>query len=458
MEYTRFGRGEMRQLHKNRGTDRIIGRMGDFDDRNAFVDFCETVTAQAGRKVEGHEVRVSFDDDELRADRPEDVDTDLGHGYRLAKALAPNSPCDITAHGDGEGGMLHLHIAIANVDETTGRALSHGMNHKRVSKINDELAREWGLRVPGEKAGLWADKRAGADEFERQLGDRVSEAKARAHDMDSFREELARRGVELQERSKIAEDGNEVVGWTYRMRYASNGRTRLRRRAASRLAGEFTREALARHFEADRQNGADEPAAPVQPPARIETEDVLQALADIRSARTKQLRSNSAHLAGDPILERIDDCRADPEATAEQLRKEVEKAREAFRLAKERERYLADHPTSWGYASGLLYVAGRLTRNPVLRMIASYMRSQMLAYDAMAKQAVIDEAKRATYQARGDMWDAEKRERAALRAVEEARGSSVRDRRSRAILEKAEDLEAASLRQRQREKDYQAGI
>lgn len=457
MEYTRLGRGDMRRSHRHHGTDRIIGRLGDFENRGDFVEYCETVTAQAGRRVEGHEVRVSFDDQELRADRPEDVETALGHGYRLAKALAPDSPCDITAHGDGKGGMLHLHIAIANVDEATGRALAHGMNHKRVSALNDELAREWGLSVPGERSRSWAAKRKTADEFEQALGDRVAEALDKATDMESFRDELARRGIELRETRRRLEDGSESVGWSYRMRFTTNGRTRIRRRSASRLADEFTPEAVARRYEPQKQFGLKAPQAPTGE-APIEDADVAMALTDVRRARVRQLRSMGARITGDAICDRLDACLADRSATAEQLRKQVEDAREAFRRAKGREEYLAKHPTPWGYTSGLLSVAARLTGDPLMRMLLRYMGSLMAARDAERRRQALEGARAETYRARADMWSAEKRERAALGAISYACGNRRLDARTRSVIDKADELEAELRRQRAREADRQLGL
>ncbi len=462
MEYTLLGNGERRRSHIEAGTDRIAGRLGDFERREDFTRYCEAIAATSRRRVEGFELRVSFDDLELSRLRSDDVALAVEHGYRLAKAVAPDSPCDVTAHTDGEGGKLHVHVVIANIDERTGRALAHGMNHRRVSFLNDEVCRDEGLSVPGARSELWRDKRKDADEFERALGDRVYAARRRAHDVPSFVSELGRLGVELRETRKTASDGTESVGWSYRMRYPDRRSGRLRRRAASRLAGEFSRERIETHFsvlEAARElSPSPGPSQADAPGAKLVVSDELVSMAasDVALERGGQLKLEGAPVRPDFILSRSEEVADSPDETARLLRDEVERARERFKDAKNRERSAGKGPTAWGFAAELFRLVGRTSADPFSRIVAIYLREWAADRDRLERSAQLASAKADTYAARGSMWDAEKRARAAGVAIAEFR-SAERERRSRRVFEKGEELELEAIRQRQRQRDRQFG-
>lgn len=197
MAYTELGEGKKRTENIQNGTNRIAAQMGDGDSREEFVRFCSAMKRQnQGRENEGFEVRVSWAPEELSKDDPEDIQRACEYGYLLCKEVAPNAPCWVTVHTDGEGGCVHVHATIANHDLETGNAIAHGTDHATVKRKNDQLSRQMGFSVVGPQPGAqrtrWADRKSEFEPgaFERMLGNRVEEARNASSSMDEFREEL----------------------------------------------------------------------------------------------------------------------------------------------------------------------------------------------------------------------------------------------------------------------------
>lgn len=261
MAYTELGEGKKRTENIQNGTNRIAAQMGDGDSREEFVRFCSAMKRQnQGRENEGFEVRVSWAPEELSKDDPEDIQRACEYGYLLCKEVAPNAPCWVTVHTDGEGGCVHVHATIANHDLETGNAIAHGTDHATVKRKNDQLSRQMGFSVVGPQPGAqrtrWADRKSEFEPgaFERMLGNRVEEARNASSSMDEFREELRLRGVELNEVRKVdKETGEETVGWSYKAHDPLGKTKRKRRRRASNLADDLTKEGVEAYFEEEQR-------------------------------------------------------------------------------------------------------------------------------------------------------------------------------------------------------------
>lgn len=143
MAYTELGEGKKRTENIQNGTNRIAAQMGDGDSREEFVRFCSAMKRQnQGRENEGFEVRVSWAPEELSKDNPEDIQRACEYGYLLCKEVAPNAPCWVTVHTDGEGGCVHVHATIANHDLETGNAIAHGTDHATVKRYEQLMEAE----------------------------------------------------------------------------------------------------------------------------------------------------------------------------------------------------------------------------------------------------------------------------------------------------------------------------
>lgn len=258
MSYTEFGEGKRRRDHLQNGTDRIAAQMGDMPSRGEFIAYCNGLHAVHPNMVnEGYELRVSWALDELNPGNPDDVQRGMEHAYLLCHELAPDSPCWVTMHVDGEGGCVHAHATIANHDCRTGQVINKddtSLFAPRVQAVNDELSREWGLSVIGadKDKSTWAEKRDSFDydSFDRHLGDAVAKARDDASDIDDFKQRLAFAGVTLNGTSKVdKKTGEKSVGWSYRMRDEWGPKRRTRKRRASNLADDLTKEGVERFFE-----------------------------------------------------------------------------------------------------------------------------------------------------------------------------------------------------------------
>ena len=285
MSYTVFREGKRRREHLKNGTDRIAAQMGDAPSREDFVAYCEEQTYRHPNAInQGYEVRVSWATDELNPGKPDDVQRAMEYAYTFCHELAPDSPCWVTMHVDGEGGCVHAHATIANHDARTGQVINKddtSLYAPRVQAVNDRLSREMGFQVLGadKDKSTWAERRDTFDygSFDRHLGDKVASARDRSETLDDFKRNLGYAGVTLKETSKTDKRTGEVTtGWSYKAVDEWGPKRRTRKRRASNLADDLTKEGVEAYFE-ERQRQAEAEAARTQPePESVPARDAEQ--------------------------------------------------------------------------------------------------------------------------------------------------------------------------------------
>lgn len=232
-----------------------------------FVTDARQRTTAKGRVVQAISIVQSFSPEELCIDSPEDVRTCHFAGTELAREGWPGCDALVVTHTDSAGGCVHNHILVLN-DDPSGFAckLRH---HPAIVRVNDTVMKSLSLSTIGDDNDAWSARRMllPKDSFERELGDAIAETIAEGgfYDLSGYREALSRRGVELEEvkcwerspdgskRPVLDERGEPAItGWRYHMSYsgdAGTSRTAKRRRRASSLSREFTREGLEASFE-----------------------------------------------------------------------------------------------------------------------------------------------------------------------------------------------------------------
>lgn len=478
MSYTELGEGKKRTRNIREKTNRIAAQMGDMGTREDFIRFCSAMRrqSQGTRLNEGYELRVSWSPEELSRDSPEDIQRACEYGYALCKEVAPNAPCWVTVHTDGEGGCVHVHATIANHDLVSGTAIAHGTDHATVKRKNDRLSREMGFTVvgpePAREKTTWAERKGqfGIESFERVLGNRVADARDHASNMDEFLEELKVRGVERTETRKVDEKtGEETVGWSYKSRDPYGKSRRKRRRRASNLADDLTREGIEAYFEQkQRELEAQEQDAPApevipdvpetvapaepaeQPPADsaldvydLDRAYVSEMASDLQRAHIHRSRDKGESFM-DERYERLVEARNHPDEQLAKLREDVDAARREFYASKEARDTLQSPCPGLLAGMHVFAKAGCNARDPVSRMMADMtaMMLHMMIQQALAEERrrQREEAERRVYESRKSMWDAEKRLKAAEKALsdEDEREEHLRRERMRRRVKEVE--------------------
>lgn len=465
-----LGEGKKRTRNIREKTNRIAAQMGDMGTREDFIRFCSAMRrqSQGTRLNEGYELRVSWSPEELSRDSPEDIQRACEYGYALCKEVAPNAPCWVTVHTDGEGGCVHVHATIANHDLVSGTAIAHGTDHATVKRKNDRLSREMGFTVvgpePARERTTWAErkKQFGIESFERVLGNRVADARDHASNMEEFLEELKVRGVELTETRKVDEKtGEETVGWSYKSRDPYGKSRRKRRRRASNLADDLTREGIEAYFEQKQRElevpQQDAPAPEVlpdvpdmpdmpetaepaaQPPANsaLDVYDLDRAYVSEMASDLQRAHIHRSREEGKPFMDeryqQIVEARNHPDEQLAKLREDVDAARREFYASKEA-RDTLQHPCP-GLLAGMhvFAKAGCNAKDPVSRMMAD-MTALMLRM--MIQEALAEEARRQREEAEKALSDEDEREkrlkleRTQRRVKEAERRAPVRTPRS----------------------------
>lgn len=473
MSYTEFGEGKRRREHLENGTDRIAAQMGDAASREDFIVYCEGQKHRHPNAVnEGYEVRISWATDELDPNRPDDIQRGMEYAYTLCHELAPDSMCWVTMHVDGEGGCVHAHATIANHDARSGQVINKegtSLYAPRVQAVNDRLSRENGFQVLGadKEMSTWAQRRDAFayDSFDRRLGDKVAYARDRSDTVDEFKRNLELEGITLKETVKTDKKTGEVTaGWSYKAVDEWGPKRRSRKRRASNLADDLTKEGVEAYFEEkQRQAEAQKEDAPAPVPVAtvaaepqtnspaessfdvysVEESDVVQMAGDLQRAHITRCRESGEPFMGERY-EQLMEAERHPEEQLAKLQAEVDAARREFHASKEA-RDALDHPCPNLLAGAWVFAkAGRDAKDPVSRMMADMtaMMLRMLLQQAMEEQRRREReaAERRLYESRRNMWDAEKRLKAAEKAL--SNEDEREEQAKRARLQEREDKAA----------------
>ena len=381
---------------------------------------------------------------------------------------------------------MHVHATVANHDLVSGTAIAHGTDHATVKRKNDRLSREMGFTVvgpePAKEKTTWAERKEqfGIESFERVLGNRVADARNHASNMEEFLEELKIRDVELTETRKVdKKTGEETVGWSYKSHDLYGKSRRKRRRRASNLADDLTREGIEAYFdqkqrelEAQEQDApapevlpdVPETAEPEEQPSAdsapdvydLDQSDVSEMASDLQKAHIHRSRDKGKSFM-DARYERLVEAGNHPDEQLAKLREDVDAARREFRASKEARDTLQSPCPGLLAGMHVFAKAGRNAKDPMSRMMADMtaMMLHMMIQQVLAEERrrQREEAERRVYESRKDMWDAEKRLKAAEKAL------SNEDERCERMRRRAKEAEqrAGVRTPRSADKDKQFG-
>lgn len=313
----------------------------------------------------------------------------------------------------------------------------------------------------------------------------MADARDHASNMEEFLEELKVRGVERTETRKVDErTGEETVGWSYKSRDPYGKSRRKRRRRASNLADDLTREGIEAYFEAKQREldaqQQDAPAPEVTPdvpetaePAEQPSADFALDVYDLDRAYVSEMASDlqKAHIHRsrdkgksfmDERYEALVEARNHPDEQLAKLREDVDAARREFHASKEALDTLQSPCPGLLAGMHVFAKAGCNARDPVSRMMADMtaMMLHMMIQEALAEERrrQREEAERRVYESRKDMWDAEKRLKAAEKALsdEGEREKRLKSQRMRRRVKEAEQR-APVRTPRSADKDAQLG-
>ena len=332
---------------------------------------------------------------------------------------------------------------------------------------------------------LWEQKRETFQpgSFDRRLGDKVADARDRSSTLDEFRRNLESSGVTLKETAKTDRRTGEVTtGWSYKAVDEWGPKRRTRKRRASNLADDLTREGIEAYFEA-KQRELEAPeqdaAAPEVTPDVPETaEPAVQPSADsaidvydLGRAYVSEMASDlqRAHIhrsreEGKPFMDeryrQIVEAHNHPDEQLAKLREDVDAARREFHASKEARDTLQSPCPGLLAGMHVFAKAGRNARDPVSRMMADMtaMMLHMMIQEALAEERrrQREEAERRVYESRRSMWDAEKRLKAAEKALsdEDERESKAHAKAMRARYVRARSVSPSTPRSADKDKQF----
>src|SRR5690625_5197959 len=132
---------------------RAAGELSDFASPMDAVEQMEAMTRGTGRKNQALTLIQSFSKEEIDASDPEQLALVTEAGYRLARRVAPGSPCVVVTHDDSEGGHAHNDIIMANHDLETGMAGrgGQGLRPHELAGAKDEVMTERGEGGAGDR-------------------------------------------------------------------------------------------------------------------------------------------------------------------------------------------------------------------------------------------------------------------------------------------------------------------
>ena len=221
------------------GKDRFIG----YETQNVMLSTAEkSMLASLKRhgktkNVHGTAVMVSFDKSELTSDKPDDIDkacrismnvcrkmvmdneyqrlehiSDEEKRRQMAWAEADKYKIVSVAQDDGNGGNLHVHSYIMNINPENGRSLD-GTSRRRdfvIKALSEEMAREnvkeFDFSKNKDKATKWEKQRREKGQYvwRDDLKNRINSALNSPETVsdETFTMELGKRGVDSRKRGK----------------------------------------------------------------------------------------------------------------------------------------------------------------------------------------------------------------------------------------------------------------
>lgn len=292
----------------------------------------------------------------------------------------------------------------------------------------------------------WSERRMSfpVDSFDRHLGDKIANARDISSSMESFKRNLEYAGVALNETSKVNKKTGEVTtGWSYRTIDVWGPKRRSRKRRASNLCDDFTKDGIEAYFE-EKQAQAEEQAqkAPTEPevvaavpedvPQDVQThqspepepipavpepdtpqedfhvyepsaDDVSDMAGDLRRAYVRHCEGKGQSYMDD-TYHRFVSVQADPHDAWLELHAEVARAREEFHRTKAELDAVKQQRKDFAVGMAIFRAVNRKSQSPMARMMAD-MYAMMFQQMMQAKR---EEAERKLYERRKAMWDAEK--------------------------------------------------
>lgn len=314
--------------------------------------------------------------------------------------------------------------------------------------VVDELSRANGLQVLGADKShtTWEERSATLDakSFDRHLGDKIAFARDNADSMEAFKKNLEYAGVTLTETAKTDKKTGEVTtGWSYKAKDVWGPKMRTRKRRASNLCDDFTKDGIEAYFE-EKQAQAEEQAqkAPTEPevvaavpedvPQDVRThqspepepipavpepdtpqedfhvyepsaDDVSDMAGDLRRAYVRHCEGKGQNYMDD-TYHRFVSVQADPHDAWLELHAEVARAREEFHRTKAELDAVKQQRKDFAVGMAIFRAVNRKSQSPMARMMAD-MYAMMFQQMMQAKR---EEAERKLYERRKAMWDAEK--------------------------------------------------
>lgn len=245
----------------------------------------------------------------------------------------------------------------------------------------------------------------------------MEDARNHAGNMEEFLEELKIRDVELTETRKVdKKTGEETVGWSYKSHDHYGKSKRKRRRRASNLADDLTREGIEAYFE-EKQRELEAPEQDAPAPEVLP--DVPETASDLQKAHIHRSREEGKPFM-DERYERLVEAQNRPDEQLAKLREDVDAARREFHASKEALDTLRSPCPGLLAGMHVFAKAGRNAKDPVSRMMAD-MTAMMLRM--MIQQVLAEERRR-------QREEHLRRERAQRRAKEAEQRVGVRTPRS----------------------------
>lgn len=244
-----------------------------------FTDHLQKVKKKS-TQVEAYRVVQSFSATEIDVNNLEDVAKAHAIGCETAKLLFPNRQVVIVTQADGKNGIVHNHMVGESPDLVDGKALrGNSMSWKHVAEVSDRVSEDWGLSpvVPTKTVKQTTPevklREQGVYVWKDDLRQRIDTAKTDSSvvDFKSYREALAKAGVEVSQR------GKKTKMYSYQFE-GENGK--MYKSRANKLGSEYghdTFEPIYKSHSKAAKRRADELLEQKQQQARLEAEEAEKA-------------------------------------------------------------------------------------------------------------------------------------------------------------------------------------
>lgn len=347
-----------------------VGGTNGIDGYHASTDmaFNQKIHNQIEQKNQVKRIVQSFSHDELDPLNPADWEKANKLGVEFAEKAYPEYECAVFTQLDNENHLIHNHIIVDKVNLKTGHKLKEPRRIDDYKKINDELAKKYGMKVipPKREKTLNAEKIHGRKAYVAYVKETVDEImlNSEINSKQDFIKALSQKDIIYTDENKM----NRFVSKTVKNK---SGKPLVVR--GKTLGTDYEKEAINRELDARKRDSKIEAQEPkfertIERTSQIER-NYLKSEQDYTESEKRKQQAETDKQSAQSQQSIIAEIVGSFERKANEIRKRLERIRSKIKAKISSQSLVKKEPYTLQFNSKLTGPAEFVTVNPKTKTI-----------------------------------------------------------------------------------------